>query len=218
MTEIVQFHDFVELDYTGTLNDGTLFDTTSENEAKKNHLHSEKRSFGPVTICVGEKQLLPGLDTQLVGKEIGKEYTISLNPEDAFGKRDIKKLRIVPMGTFKEHNVQPHPGMPIDVDGERGIVTRVASGRVIVNFNHPLSGQQVQYTFTVRRKILDAKSQITAFLTTVFGIPDGKLDVNVAEHKATVKVPFDFPPPVTDALSKKLAELTKLSSVEFVKG
>ncbi len=218
MAETIQFHDFVELDYTGSLTDGTLFDTTSEDVAKKNHLHSEKRSFGPVTICVGEKQLLPGLDGQLEGKELGKEYTVTLAAEDAFGKRDIKKLRIVPMGTFKEHNVEPRPGMPIDVDGERGIVTRIASGRVIVNFNHPLSGQQVQYTFTVRRKITDAKSQITAFLTTVFGIPEGKLDVKVEAQKAMVKVPFDFPPPVTDALSKKLAELTKLTAIEFVKG
>src|SRR3989344_6396188 len=151
MSEKIQLHDFVEIEYTGKLTDGTVFDTTSEKVAKEHHLHNPKHQYKTAVVCVGERQLLPGLDVQLVDKELGKEYTLTLQPETAFGKRDIKQVKIIPMNMFRQHNVQPHPGLQVDVDGEMGLVTKVSGGRVIVNFNHPLAGKEVTYTFVVRR-------------------------------------------------------------------
>ncbi|HIJ11552.1 TPA: peptidylprolyl isomerase, partial [Candidatus Woesearchaeota archaeon] len=79
--------DFIELHYTGKLLDGSVFDTTDEAIAKESGIHSPRTKFGPTIICVGEKQLLPGLDAGLVGKKLGK-HTIELQAQDAFGKRD----------------------------------------------------------------------------------------------------------------------------------
>ena len=42
---------------------------------------------------------------------------------------DIKKVKIVPTSTFKEHNLQPHPGLQINVDGEMGTITSISGGR-----------------------------------------------------------------------------------------
>lgn len=96
MTEKVKLKDFISLDYTGKLADGTVYDTTVKKVAEENDLPTEKRIFTPVTICVGENQILPGLDEELIDKEIGKEYTITLPPEKAFGKRDVKKMTSSP--------------------------------------------------------------------------------------------------------------------------
>lgn len=214
MAETVQLHNFVEVDYTGRLADGTIFDTTLEKIAKEHHL-GEKRTFGPMIICIGERQILPGLDQQLVGKEIRKEYTITLPPEQAFGKRDIKKMKILPISTFREHKMDPHPGLQIDVDGELGTVAQISGGRVIVNFNHPLSGKEVTYTMTILRQVTDQHEQITAFLKTAFGLPADQIKMEIKEETATIELPLALPPEITELLGKKLQELVKLKGIKF---
>ncbi len=215
MADKVKLHDFVELDYTGKLTDGTIFDTTSEAVAKDNNLFSEKTKYGPLIICVGEKQVLPGLDEELIEKELGKEYTITIPPEKAFGKRDIKRLKVIPVNTFRDHKLAPHPGLQIDVDGEMGTVTSVSGGRVIVNFNHPLAGKEVVYTIKVNRVVTDSQEQIKAFLNATLRIPESQIKVELKEEKATVELPVMLPPPLVDALTKKVVEVTGLKDMTF---
>ena len=215
MAEKVQHHDFVEVNYTGKLADGTVFDTTVEAVAHNAGLPHQHGGVKPAIVCVGEKQLLPSLDSDLVDKEVGKEYTTILPPESAFGKRDIKKMRIVPMSTFKEQKVNPQPGLQVDIDGELGVITRVAGGRIIVNFNHPLAGKEVTYTFTITKKITDLQEQISAFLQSALHIPKEKITVQINEQKATVELPFALPLQFTEAIGKKVAELTKMKEVSF---
>jgi len=217
MAEKIQKHDFVELDYTGKLGDGTVFDTTQESISKSSGLHAHDKVFAPAVVCIGERQLLPGLDDALVDKEMGKEYSITLSPEKAFGKKDIKKLKIVPLNAFKEHKVQPHPGLQIDMDGERGIITQISGGRIIVNFNHPLAGREVVYDFKVNHKIIDQKEQAVIYLHNSFGIPKDKIKVEIKEQKAMVELPFEFPAPVLELLSKKITDIVKLKEVNFTK-
>lgn len=217
MPEKVKIQDFIELDYTGKLADGTVFDTTIEDIAKINNLFSESRKYTPATICVGEKQLLSGLDAQLEGREIGQEFTITIPPEKAFGKRDIKKMRLVPASTFKEHKVSPQPGLVVDVDGEQGTITRVSGGRIIVNFNHPLAGKEVTYNVKIIRKINDDKEKISAFLSTLLGMPQEKITVEVQENKAKVTLPVNFPVQMSTVLTRKLIELTNLKEIVWEK-
>ncbi|MBT4935890.1 peptidylprolyl isomerase [Candidatus Woesearchaeota archaeon] len=215
MSENIKEHDFIELDYTGRLDDGSVFDTTMKKIAEENALPTEKVMFKPTIICVGEKQILPGLDKNLIGKEIGKEYTITIPPEDAFGKRDIKKVKIVPLGTFKEHNVQPQPGLQIDVDGETGVVKSISGGRVIVNFNHVLAGRNVTYKINVNRKIIDVAEKVASFLTTMLRLPKDKMDIVITEKKAVVTIPMALPQTFTDALAERLVSVTELDAIEF---
>lgn len=215
MAETIKLHDFVELDYSGKLTDGTVFDTTREDVARRNKLYTEKRKYAPAIVCVGEKQILSGLDEQLVDKEVGREYTIPLSAEQAFGKRDVKKLKIVPLNNFQEHKVQPYPGLQIDVDGELGTITRVAGGRVIVNFNHPLSGKEVVYDVKINRKITDSKEQIAAFLNYAFNIPLEQIKVELKEETAEVTLPMNFPAQLAEVIGKNLAQLTQLKEIHF---
>ena len=215
MAEKVAKGDFIKLDYTGKLADGVVFDTTDEKAAKDAGIYSEKRKFGPTEICIGEGQLLPGLDAELEGKEIGQEFTVTLQAENAFGKRDVKKVKIVPLSTFKEHKLQPQPGLQINVDGELGTIKSINGGRVIVNFNHPLAGREVVYTATVVEKITDPKEKILSFLQTTLQFPKETLNVTISDEKATVEAPMALPPQFTDVLTKKLSTLTGIKKVEF---
>ena len=217
MSETIEKHDFIELNYTGRLTDGTVFDTTEKTVAEQNNLPTQGMIFASQIICIGENQVLPGLDKELVGKEVGQEYEITLSAEQAFGKRDIKKMKIVPMSTFIEHKVQPQPGLQIDVDGERGIVARVSGGRIIVNFNHPLAGREVMYSFKIVRKITDACEKVKSYLSNVLRIPREKVEVKVADNQVEITLPVDFPAVLTDLLTKKLLEVTGVKEVLFKK-
>ena len=217
MSEKIQLHDFVEIDYTGRLTDGTVFDTTEEKIAKEQGFFSENMKFGPATICVGEQQLLPGLDQSLVSKEVGQSFTANLAPEQAFGKREVRNIKIMPLSSFREHKMQPQPGLQIDVDGQRGTVTSVSGGRVIVNFNHPLAGKEVIYEVKIHRKVTDTKEQIVSFLNTSMRIPAEQIKVEINEGKAKVMIPLELPSQITEAIGKKLAELTGLKEVTFSK-
>src|SRR5208337_147785 len=136
--------DFVKLSYTGTAN-GLVFDTTDEEEAKTAGIHSPSAIYGPVTICVGQKHVITGLDEELVGKKVGTEADVTVPPEKAFGERDTKKVQSYPKNKFKD---KPVRGMRINVEehGE-GVVVDVIGSRVIVDFNAPLAGQTLSYHY-----------------------------------------------------------------------
>jgi len=216
MSETIKQHDFIEIDYTGKLADGVVFDTTLESVAKENKLPTEKRTYKPALVCVGEKQLLPGLDAQLAGKEIDKEYTVVLPAEKAFGKRDVKKMKIVPANNFKEHKINPHPGLQVDIDGELGVITRVSGGRIIVNFNHPLSGKEITYTFTILRKVEDLGKQLSSYLSSSLRIPEESIKIDIKDKTAEIKLSFALPEQITALFSKKLVEITELDEIKFV--
>jgi FKBP-type peptidyl-prolyl cis-trans isomerase SlyD len=215
MTDKIEQGDFIEVNYTGKLGDGTIFDTTDEKVAKDSGIFQDDRKFIPANICVGQNQVIPGLDQDFIDKEISKDYSVNIPAELAFGKRDIKKIKIVPSSTFKEHKVTPQKGMQVDVDGEVGTVSSVSGGRIIVNFNHPLAGRDVSYSFTIKRKINDQKEQISTFLNTTLRVPDENIKVQIKEEKANIELPLQLPPQFTDALGKKLSELTKLKEIKF---
>lgn len=217
MSEKVKLHDFIEIEYTGKLKDGTVFDTTSEKVAKERHFHAQNHKYQPAVICVGERQLLPGLDMQLVDKELGKEYTITLPPEQAFGKRDIQRVKVIPMNLFRQHNVQPQPGLQVDVDGEMGLVTRVSGGRVMVNFNHPLAGKEVMYSYKILRKVTDQQEKVTAFLSSILRLPAEAMKIEVKDDAATITIPGELPTQISTILAQKLVQLTGLKDILFKK-
>ncbi len=105
--------DFIRLSYTGKVGDN-VFDTTSEDEAKKAGIHSPNAIYGPVTICVGQKHVILGLDEELVGKKAGAEGTVTVAPDKAFGERDPKRIKSFPKNQFKE---KPVRGMSVTARG-----------------------------------------------------------------------------------------------------
>jgi len=198
--------DFIELDYTGTLKeDNSVFDTTDKAVAEKNDINPEISEFGPVIICLGEGMLLKGLEDKIEGKEIGKEYTFDISVENAFGKKDAKMVRMIPMSAFRKNQIMPEAGMPVNIDGMTGTVKTVSGGRCMVDFNHPLSGKELVYKVKVNRKVDDDKEKLNSFLKLMLDIKNAEIEIK--EGKAAVKIEKDMPKELSENIVPEIKRM-----------
>jgi len=163
----LQNKDFIEIEFTGKTKEGEIFDSNIEEDLKKVNSSLPAKPF---IFCLGEGMFLKGIEEFLIGKELGK-YEIELEPEKAFGKRDTKLIKMIPMKVFKEKQVNPIPGAMFNFDGQQAKIITVSGGRVIVDFNNPLAGKIVIYNIQVLRKVEDQKEQINAFNEFLFKKP-----------------------------------------------
>ncbi len=216
--------DFIQLEYTGRVKEsGKVFDLTDEKVAKKEDVYDEDTEYGPVTIIVGAGHLLPGLEEEIVGSEIGKKEKVSIPPEKGFGERDSSKIELVPRSIFKRKNIKPAPGMPVKVENKQGIVQSVSGGRIRVDFNHPLAGKELEYEVKSLKKIKDIKKQVKSLLDLHLGradISNVKIDVNDKEVK--IESPDNqrtrrFINLTKDIVAKDILKyINKLDKVKFV--
>lgn len=209
----IKKHDFVEIEYTGKLaEEGIIFDTTNEEIAKQNQIYNENANYGPIAICIGEKQILQGLDSKLEAKEVGKNYTIKLTPEEGFGKKSAKLLKLVPLGIFKKQNINPVPGLQVNIDGIIGTIRNVAGGRIIVDFNHPLAGRNLIYEIKINRLITKDDEKISSLIKLLLG---QEPEVIIKDDIAEVELKDELASELQKELGKKIVELVKLKKVVF---
>jgi FKBP-type peptidyl-prolyl cis-trans isomerase SlyD len=137
--------DFLRLSYTGRVDD-RIFDTTDEETAKEAGTHNPSAVYGPIMIRAGSRHVVLGLDDAIIGREAGESGSVEVPPEQAFGPHDETRMESVSVAKFKE---KPHLGMQVEVDDREGTVVNLIGRRAIVDFNHPLAGKTIQYTYTV---------------------------------------------------------------------
>lgn len=164
MVEIVNKNDFIEIKYTGYAN-GEIFDSNIEEDMKK---LSPNVNPHKTIIAVGQEMVVKGLDNFLVENEIGKEYSLALKPNEAFGERKRELIKTIPLNVFREKNFNPAPGMVITLDNLMAKIIAVSGGRVIVDFNNPLAGKEITYTFTIIRKVSDEKEKAETLFEVFF--------------------------------------------------
>ncbi len=211
--ETVKKKDFVEIEYTGKIKeDNTVFDTTDEKVAKENNLHGH--DFSPAIICIGEEQVLKGIDKNLEGKSIGGEYEFDVNPEDAFGKKNAKLIQLIPTAKFRQQSIQPMPGMQLNIDGMVGTVKTVSGGRTLVDFNHPLAGKELSYKVRINKKITDHKEKLSGYIKLALGTKDFEAAVENGNAKITLE--NEIPKEVQERLMEKITELMpEVKKAEF---
>jgi len=179
----IQDGDFIKLSYTGSVNEN-IFDTTDADEAKSAGIHSPNAMYGPVTICVGQKHVILGLDEELVGKETGAEGDVIVTPEKAFGDRDPKRIKSLPKNQFKE---KPVRGMPVKMeDMGEGTVVDVIGSKVIVDFNPPLAGQTLSYHYKIEEIVTDPLEELKGLVRLYAG---KDMEIAIDDGKATVTLP-----------------------------
>ncbi len=199
--------DFVEVEYTGKVKeDNFIFDTTSEKTAKDSHIYNPYAQYGPSTVCIGQQQLLSGLDEGLIGKETGKEYTFDLSPEQGFGKKSAQLLKLIPLSAFKKGNTRPEIGMQVDIDGQMGIVKTVTGGRVVVDFNHPLASKELVYTIKPIKIVTDDAEKVKSMIALTLNLKRDSIDVAVEKGKATVKT-IKLPDIFHKELAKRITDV-----------
>ncbi len=208
MADVIKKNDFVEIDFVGRITEtNAIFDTTKAAVAKKAGIARENHVYRPVIACVGQENVVKGLDTFLEGKEIGKSYTVSVLADDAFGKKKANLLKLVPTKNFLEAKIRPTPGLDVTIDGQYGTVKTVTGGRTIVDFNHPLSGKDLSYEITLLKKVTDVKDKLESFLSFGLGVNRDAFHITITGNKANVKTHFALPKEFADLLNKKANEL-----------
>jgi FKBP-type peptidyl-prolyl cis-trans isomerase SlyD len=202
----IKQNDFIELTYTGRLKEGGMvFDTTDAEVAQAHGL--PKAKYGEIVVVVGQGQLLKGLEEKLVGREPGK-FTIELDAERAFGKKNAKLIQMVPITKFRENKIQPVPGLQLNIDGMLCTIRQVTGGRVMVDFNHPLAGKDVIYEVKVNKIVTDKKEQLSSVFVMLLNVKPESISVDGA--KAKVRIAQELPAQIVPELQKKLKELTGL--------
>ncbi len=212
--QTIKEKDFVELEYTGKIKESDIvFDTTNVDKAKAAGIHNTKVQYKPMVICVGHGHVLKGIDKALVGKELNKEYTIEICPEEGFGKKRADLLQLIATPKFRKHGITPFPGLQVNIDNSIGIIKTVTGGRTLVDFNHPCAGKDLVYTVTATRFVTDTKEKVTAVATMLLG---NQLiqDVDVKDRMVGLTIPMKFPEEleqqITDGIKKCIPEITEV--------
>lgn len=139
----VKSGDNVSIHYTGTLADGSVFDS------------SEGRD--PLQFEVGSGQIIPGLDKALPGMTVGEKKQVDVPADEAYGqpmdeaRQSIPRDQIpadIPLELGTRLQMQTADGQAVPV-----VVTELSDESVTLDANHPLAGQDL--TFNIELVAID---------------------------------------------------------------
>ena len=131
--------DKVKIHYTGTLEDGTQFDS------------SEGRD--PLEFQLGSGEVIPGFDKAVDGMAVGESKSVTVLPEDAYGPHNEQAVQEVPRSALPDDLV-PVEGMTLQAQnqGQQPVqmsVTAVGEESITVDANHPLAGQALNFEISL---------------------------------------------------------------------
>jgi FKBP-type peptidyl-prolyl cis-trans isomerase SlyD len=113
----------------------------------------DESNDGSFVYLHGARNIIPGLENALEGKEAGDKTSVVIEPEDAYGERSLEQIQRVPISMFPD-DAEIQEGMQFEAaspDGAPVIVTVTAidGGEVVVDGNHPLAGVQLHFDIEV---------------------------------------------------------------------
>ena len=135
----VEKGNFVQVHYTGTLDDGSTFDTSEGKD--------------PLETLVGHDMLIKGFDNALIGMEEGEEKEITIPSNEAYGDRHEDLVKEISKADLGE-DVQAEVGMTLGVKTPDGhvfpaTVKAVSEEGITLDANHPLAGQTLHFKLTL---------------------------------------------------------------------
>ena len=128
----------VTIDYTLTASDGSVLDSSKDT--------------GPFPYLHGHENIVPGLEAQLEGKEVGAHVAVTLQPEDAYGRRDEALMMTVPKERIPGDALELGTEFAVkDPAGAHSIVRLVGieDDTVTLDGNHPLADQVLTFDVTI---------------------------------------------------------------------
>lgn len=126
--------DTVKVHYTGTLDDGTVFDSSAGRD--------------PLEFTIGSRRVIPGFENAVIGLGVGEKTTVVIGPEDAYGPRTDEKIVVVDRARLP---ADPAPAVGMVVQGQvpegtvEFVITTIDEGQVTLDGNHPLAGKQLTF-------------------------------------------------------------------------
>ena len=127
--------DTVKIHYTGTLDDGTQFDSSAGRD--------------PLEFEVGSGQVIPGFDKAVEGMAVGDSKSVRLEPHEDYGPRHDQLVQEVDRSMLPD-DLDPKEGMALQSSSPDGqvmqfMVTAVSEETITVDANHPLAGQALSF-------------------------------------------------------------------------
>ena len=182
--------EFILIDYVAKIKDtGEIIETTIAEEAKRAGIYSADKNYEPLLVILGEGRVIRGLEEALSQMNEGEEKEVEIPPEKAYGIRDPKKVKIIPLREFRKARVEPVPGRVVEINGALAVVRAVSGGRVQVDFNHPLAGKTLVYRIKVIKKLKDPVEKAKALIhRRIKRVPIDKFRVEIDDKARVVKV------------------------------
>ena len=144
MTEnsrIVKKGDHLLIDYTGKLEDGTVFDTTSKEKAIEAGIYDQELGYKPMFFRADTGQVIKGIDKGVLGMKEGEEKILKIPPEEAYGEYKKYLVQDVPLSRL-ELKVPPEVGKKIITPAGREVkVLNSTETSVTLDFNDELAGK-----------------------------------------------------------------------------
>jgi len=137
---IVKSGDKVKVDYTGSFDDGKVFDSSEKHGA-------------PLEFECGKGLVIPGFENAILGMKVGKEKTVHLDPKDAYGDHNPQLIKKVPREQLPKDQ-EPKAGMILMISLPNGAqfparLTAVEEKEVTLDLNHPLAGKCLNFKFKI---------------------------------------------------------------------
>ena len=129
----------VKVHYTGTLDDGSTFDSSVGKE--------------PLSFTLGQGQVIKGFEDAVIGMSVGEEKDITLSSEQAYGARREELVQKVPKEALGELEAKVGMLLALQVPGTEqtipGLVTEVGEDDFTIDINPPLAGKTLHFHLTL---------------------------------------------------------------------
>jgi len=126
--------DTVRVHYKGFVKDGVMFGSSYRQE--------------PVEFIVGHAKIIPGVEKAVVGMKEGDTKTVTISPEDGFGKYKEERITTVERSQISP-DIELKVGKTLILSGYEGrdvnaVVTDISENEVTLDVNHPLAGKELE--------------------------------------------------------------------------
>ncbi|MEA3546880.1 MAG: peptidylprolyl isomerase [Thermodesulfobacteriota bacterium] len=127
--------DSVKIHYTGTLADGTVFDSSAGRE--------------PLGFTLGSGQVIPGFDDAVLGMSHGESKKVTIPADRAYGERQKELVMPVPRNQVPPE-INPEVGQKLQIQGPNGQpmmveVVEVNDDHIMLDANPPLAGKDLTF-------------------------------------------------------------------------
>jgi peptidylprolyl isomerase len=130
--------DLVRVHYTGTLADGTVFDSSEGRE--------------PLEFTIGEGMVIPGFERAVAGLEVGQSIVRTIPAEEAYGPVVQEMMVTIPRGQIPPE-MPLEEGQELQLRSEEGVmiahIAEISEEAIVLDANHPLAGEDLTFNITL---------------------------------------------------------------------
>lgn len=139
MPEAINMNSLVLMHYTISLTNGSIIESSFDDE--------------PIEISMGKGEITKGMEFAIFGLKEGESQTLTLSADQGFGIRDEDNIHDMPISDFPE-DLPPKTGLTYSFESEEGneihgTVISINDDMATIDFNHPLSNQEIIFTVEI---------------------------------------------------------------------